>query len=210
MCPAAYLERASAGSFLAWVTVFAFELSTKYGPPVQSLRPARFDPAVAPEPISLGVAVRLREIGEYAEGNMTTYGGHAPFAGYGLERGAWSPAFDVTPPSRPGVEPQDFDHRARQAVRRDAADDSHLRYRTTGSSPRGARRWSRQPWRAAGTHARPCTAAVHGGRRRTPTRARGDPGAGVPAARRTRPPRPAGFAAPVSSAQPLEEAARVL
>lgn len=95
--------------FLAWVTVFSFELSTKYGAPMQSLRPDRFDPAAAPEPISLGVAVRLREIGEYAEGNVTTYSGYSPFAGYGSERDSWSLAFDVTSPSRPGVEPRDFD-----------------------------------------------------------------------------------------------------
>ncbi|MFE2875802.1 hypothetical protein ACFXG6_04885 [Streptomyces roseus] len=53
---------------LAWVTVFSFELSTAYGAPMQRLRPDRFDPVAAAEPISLGVAVRLREIAEYAEG----------------------------------------------------------------------------------------------------------------------------------------------
>ncbi|MFI1147593.1 MULTISPECIES: zinc ribbon domain-containing protein [Streptomyces] len=95
--------------FLAWVTVFSFELSTKYGRSMQSLRPDGFDPAAAPEPISLSVAVRLREIGEYAEGNVTTYSGYSPFAGYGSDRDSWSLAFDVTSPSRPGVEPQDFD-----------------------------------------------------------------------------------------------------
>lgn len=95
--------------FLAWVTVFSFDLSTKYGRAMQSLRPDSFDLAAAPEPISRSVAVRLREIGQYAEGNVTTYSGYSPFAGYGSARDSWSLAFDVTSPSRPGVEPQDFD-----------------------------------------------------------------------------------------------------
>ncbi|MFF4101994.1 zinc ribbon domain-containing protein [Streptomyces sp. NPDC001903] len=94
---------------LAWVTVFSFELSTKYGRSMQSLRPDSFDPAAAPEPISGSVARRLREIGEYAEGNVTTYSGYSPFAGYGSDQDSWSLAFDVTSPSRPGVEPLDFD-----------------------------------------------------------------------------------------------------
>lgn len=95
--------------FLAWMTVFSFELATKYGRPMQSLSPDRFDAAAAPAPINESAAARLRQIGEYAKGNVTTYSGYSPFAGYGSERDSWSLAFDVTSPSRPGIEPQDFD-----------------------------------------------------------------------------------------------------
>ncbi|MFG2617483.1 zinc ribbon domain-containing protein [Streptomyces sp. NPDC048507] len=94
---------------LAWLTVFSFEYATRYGLPMQSLRPDLFDPAAAPDPISATVAARLRETAAYAEGNVTTYSGYSPFDGYGTARESWSLAFDVTSPSRPGTEPEDFD-----------------------------------------------------------------------------------------------------
>lgn len=95
--------------FLSWVTVLSFELSTKYGRHLQSLRPDRFDPAAAPPPLNGDIATRLRQIGEYADGNVTTYSGYSPFIGYGAELDSWSLTFDVTTSSRPGGEPQEFD-----------------------------------------------------------------------------------------------------
>lgn len=95
--------------FLSWVTVLSFELSTKYGRHLQSLRPDRFDPAAAPLPLNADVAARLRQIGEYADGNVTAYSGYSPFIGYGSELDSWSLTFDVTTSSSPGGKPQDFD-----------------------------------------------------------------------------------------------------
>lgn len=95
--------------FLSWLTVFWFECSTKYGAALRSLRPDLFDPAAAPAPVNAGVAARLREIGAYAAGNVTTYSGYSPFTGYGSARESWSLAFDVTAAARPGAEPQEFD-----------------------------------------------------------------------------------------------------
>ncbi|MGW3009088.1 zinc ribbon domain-containing protein [Streptomyces sp. NPDC001219] len=95
--------------FLAWVTVFSFELSTKYGRHLQSLRPNRFDPADAPPPLNNAIATRLRQIGAYADGNVTTYSGYSPFFGYGAELDSWSLTFDVTTPDESGEEPQEFD-----------------------------------------------------------------------------------------------------
>ncbi|MFE1172514.1 zinc ribbon domain-containing protein [Streptomyces sp. NPDC058773] len=94
---------------LSWVTVFSFELSTKYGRHLQSLRPDRFNPADAPPPLNNAIAGRLRQIGAYADGNVTTYSGYSPFIGYGSELDSWSLTFDVTTPSQPGGEPQEFD-----------------------------------------------------------------------------------------------------
>ncbi|USA00788.1 zinc ribbon domain-containing protein [Streptomyces lydicamycinicus] len=95
--------------FLSWVTVFSFELSTKYGRHLQSLRPDRFDPAAAPPPLNNDIALRLRQIGDYADGNVTTYSGYSPFIGYGTELDSWSLTFDVTTSSRPEGEPEEFD-----------------------------------------------------------------------------------------------------
>lgn len=89
--------------FLSWVTVLSFELSTKYGRHLQSLRPDRFDPAAAPLPLNADVAARLRQIGEYADGNVTAYSGYSPFIGYGSELDSWSLTFDVTTSSSPGA-----------------------------------------------------------------------------------------------------------
>ncbi|MFI1157754.1 zinc ribbon domain-containing protein [Streptomyces sioyaensis] len=94
---------------LSWVTLFSFELSTKYGRHLQSLRPDRFDPAAAPTPLNDDIATRLRQIGTYAEGNVTTYSGYSPFIGYGFERNQWSLTFDVTTSDQPESKPQEFD-----------------------------------------------------------------------------------------------------
>lgn len=93
----------------SWVTLFSFELSTKYGRHLQSLRPDRFDPAAAPPPLNDDIAARLRQIGSYAGGNVTTYSGYSPFIGYGVELDSWSLAFDVTTSGRAGVTPRDFE-----------------------------------------------------------------------------------------------------
>ncbi|GGU73036.1 hypothetical protein GCM10010211_43610 [Streptomyces albospinus] len=93
----------------AWVTVFSFELSTKYGRHLQSLRPDRFDPAAAPPPLNPEIAARLRQIDLYAGGNVTAYSGYSPFIGYGNELESWSLAFDVTTASGAGVTARDFD-----------------------------------------------------------------------------------------------------
>ncbi|WP_229887457.1 hypothetical protein [Streptomyces olivaceoviridis] len=69
--------------FLAWVIVLAFELSTRYGDHLQSLRPNRFDPAAAPPPRNADIAARLSQISAYAGGNTTVYSGYSPFVGYG-------------------------------------------------------------------------------------------------------------------------------
>ncbi|WP_433854740.1 zinc ribbon domain-containing protein [Streptomyces kronopolitis] len=95
--------------FLAWVTLFSFELSTRYGRHLQSLRPDRFDPADAPAPLNDDIATRLRQIGAYAGGNVTTYSGYSPFIGYGLTRDSWSLTFDVTTSGRPEGRPREFD-----------------------------------------------------------------------------------------------------
>ncbi|MFF4694506.1 zinc ribbon domain-containing protein [Streptomyces chattanoogensis] len=93
----------------AWVTVFSFELSTKYGRHLQSLRPDQFDPAAAPPPLNPEIAAGLHQIGQYANGNVTTYSGYSPFIGYGTELESWSLAFDVTTSSGAGVTARDFD-----------------------------------------------------------------------------------------------------
>ncbi|MEU5015879.1 zinc ribbon domain-containing protein [Streptomyces angustmyceticus] len=93
----------------SWATLFAFELSTKYGRHLQSLRPDRFDPAAAPPPLNEDIATRLRQIGSYAAGNVTTYSGYSPFIGYGSELDSWSLTFDVTTSGRAGVTPRDFE-----------------------------------------------------------------------------------------------------
>lgn len=94
---------------LSWVTVLSFELSTKYGRHLQSLRPDRFDPAAAPPPLNEDIAARLRQIDDYAGGNTTTYSGYSPFIGYGSELNTWTLTFDVTASGRPGVKPKEFD-----------------------------------------------------------------------------------------------------
>ncbi|MGP8304347.1 zinc ribbon domain-containing protein [Streptomyces inhibens] len=95
--------------FFAWVTVFSFELSTKYGRHLQSLRPDQFDPAAAPPPLNPQIAAGLQQIDRYANGNVTTYSGYSPFIGYGNELESWSLAFDVTTSSGAGVTARDFD-----------------------------------------------------------------------------------------------------
>ncbi|MFK0293338.1 zinc ribbon domain-containing protein [Streptomyces sp. NPDC090442] len=95
--------------FLAWMTALVFELSTRYGRFLQNLRPDRFDPQTAPQPVNPSVAARLGQIDGYATGNVTTYSGYAPFLGYGSELDSWSLSFDVTTSSRPGANPQNFD-----------------------------------------------------------------------------------------------------
>src|SRR5204862_6169229 len=82
---------------------------TKYGRHLQSLRPDRFDPADAPPPLNGDIATRLRQIGDYADGNVTTYSGYTPFIGYGSALDSWSLTFDVTTSGKPGVTPQQFD-----------------------------------------------------------------------------------------------------
>ncbi|WP_043269077.1 hypothetical protein [Streptomyces sp. CT34] len=93
----------------AWVTVFSFEVSTKYGRHLQSLRPGRFDPAAAPPPFTPEIAAGLRQIGDYARGNVTAYSGYSPFIGYGNQLESWSLTFDVTTSSGAGVTARDFD-----------------------------------------------------------------------------------------------------
>ncbi|MGV9932607.1 zinc ribbon domain-containing protein [Streptomyces olivaceoviridis] len=95
--------------FLAWITVLAFELSTRYGDHLQSLRPNRFDPAAAPPPRNADIAARLGQISAYAGGNTTVYSGYSPFVGYGAPLDTWSLTFDVTAPGPLGGTPQDFD-----------------------------------------------------------------------------------------------------
>lgn len=94
---------------LAWLTVLGFALSTHYGERLQRLRPDRFDPAQAPPPPNESAARRLRQIEEYARGNLTVYSGFSPFTGYGQELDSWSLVFDVTSSGREGVTPRDFD-----------------------------------------------------------------------------------------------------
>ncbi|NGO73913.1 zinc ribbon domain-containing protein, partial [Streptomyces sp. SB3404] len=94
---------------LAWLTVLVFTLSTRYGARFQSFRPGRFDPAQAPPPPNRAIARRLREIDDYALGNVTVYSGFSAFTGYGSAVDAWSLNFDVTVPSEEGGTPRDFD-----------------------------------------------------------------------------------------------------
>ncbi|MEV4340433.1 zinc ribbon domain-containing protein [Streptomyces sp. NPDC049590] len=92
-----------------WLTTLVFALSTQYGERLQRLRPDRFDPAQAPPPPNESAARRLRQIDEYARGNLTVYSGFSPFTGYGQELDSWSLTFDVTASEREGVRPRDFD-----------------------------------------------------------------------------------------------------
>ncbi|MFI9805024.1 zinc ribbon domain-containing protein [Streptomyces sp. NPDC052301] len=94
---------------LAWVTTLVFALTTHYGERLQQLRPDRFDPAQAPPPPNESAALRLRQIDEYAQGNLSVYSGFSPFTGYGQELDSWSLVFDVTSSGREGVTPRDFD-----------------------------------------------------------------------------------------------------
>ncbi|MFB0620030.1 zinc ribbon domain-containing protein [Streptomyces sp. AGS-58] len=93
----------------AWLTTLVFALSTQYGERLQRLRPDRFDPAQAPPPPNESAARRLRQIDEYAHGNLTVYSGYSPFTGYGQELDSWSLIFDVTASGREGVRPREFD-----------------------------------------------------------------------------------------------------
>ncbi|MEW1654983.1 zinc ribbon domain-containing protein [Streptomyces sp. NPDC093707] len=95
--------------FLSWVTTLVFELSTRYGRFLQNLRPDRFDPQDAPQPLNGNVSARLTQIAGYAGGNVSVYSGYAPFIGYGSELDSWSLSFDVTTSNRPGATPQNFD-----------------------------------------------------------------------------------------------------
>ncbi|MCC5480434.1 zinc ribbon domain-containing protein [Streptomyces barringtoniae] len=95
--------------FLAWLTVLAFEVSTRYGGHLQSLRPNQFDPAAAPPPRNGDIATRLSQISAYADGNTTVYSGYSPFVGYGDPLDSWSLTFDVSAPGPLGGTPQDFD-----------------------------------------------------------------------------------------------------
>ncbi|MEU0003658.1 zinc ribbon domain-containing protein [Streptomyces sp. NPDC006314] len=92
-----------------WLTTLVFALSTHYGERLQRLRPDRFDPAQAPPPPNESATRRLRQIQEYAHGNLTVYSGFSPFTGYGQELDSWSLTFDVTTSGREGVRPRDFD-----------------------------------------------------------------------------------------------------
>ncbi|MEU3856092.1 zinc ribbon domain-containing protein [Streptomyces sp. NPDC028722] len=93
----------------AWLTTLVFALSTQYGERLQRLRPDRFDPAQAPPPPNESAARRLRQIDEYAHGNLTVYSDYSPFTGYGQELDSWSLIFDVTTSGREGVRPREFD-----------------------------------------------------------------------------------------------------
>ncbi|MFF1279610.1 zinc ribbon domain-containing protein [Streptomyces sp. NPDC058299] len=93
----------------AWLTTLVFALSTQYGERLQRLRPDRFDPAQAPPPPNESATRRLRQIDEYAHGNLTVYSGYSPFTGYGQELDSWSLIFDVTASGREGVRPREFD-----------------------------------------------------------------------------------------------------
>ncbi|MFH9677147.1 zinc ribbon domain-containing protein [Streptomyces sp. NPDC017405] len=92
-----------------WLTTLGFALSTQYGEHLQRLRPDRFDPAQAPPPPNDSAARRLRQIDEYAHGNLTVYSDFSPFTGYGQELDSWSLSFDVTAPGHDGVAPREFD-----------------------------------------------------------------------------------------------------
>ncbi|MFF5854359.1 zinc ribbon domain-containing protein [Streptomyces sp. NPDC012751] len=94
---------------LGWLTTLVFALSTQYGERLQRLRPDRFDPEQAPPPPNESVARRLRQIDEYAHGNLSVYSGFSPFTGYGQQLASWSLTFDVTASGRPGVTPRNFD-----------------------------------------------------------------------------------------------------
>jgi len=91
--------------FLAWATVLVFDYSTRFGRHLQSLRPGYFKASAAPAPPNRKVAARLRQIGDYAAGNVTVYSGFSPFVGYGIELDSWSFALDVTKPAKDGDAP---------------------------------------------------------------------------------------------------------
>lgn len=93
----------------SWAVVLGFELSTRYGATLSALRDETFDPRAAPAAPTDDAARRIREVGEYAVGNVRVYSGYSPFTGYGIELNSWSLTLDVTKPSSPGGEPTDFD-----------------------------------------------------------------------------------------------------
>jgi hypothetical protein len=94
---------------LAWATVFTYEASTLFGDRLRSLRAENFDPATAPSVADEDAARRIREVGEYAAGNLRVYSGYWPFTGYGNHLRSWSFTLDVTKPAVPGVPPVPFD-----------------------------------------------------------------------------------------------------
>lgn len=94
---------------LGWLTTLVFAYSTHYGEHLQRLRPDRFDPALAPPAPTASADRRLRQIDEYAHGNLTAYSGFSPFTGYGRELDSWSLTFDVTTSGREGVTPRNFE-----------------------------------------------------------------------------------------------------
>lgn len=95
--------------FFSWVTVLSFELSTRYGRHLQSLRPDRFDPSTVPPATNQAAEARIRQVGDYAAGNVTVYSGYSPFIGYGTQLESWSFALDLTRPGSSGEPPGEFD-----------------------------------------------------------------------------------------------------
>lgn len=93
----------------SWATVFGYELSTRYGATLRKLRDQEFDPAAAPAAPGGDIERRIREVGEYAKGNVRVYSGYSPFTGYGIQLNSWSFTLDVSKPAVPGTPPADFD-----------------------------------------------------------------------------------------------------
>lgn len=95
----------------AWAVVFGFEMSTRYGRHLQSLRPGEFDLRNAPPAPNEAAEERIRAVAAYADGNTTVYSGYSPFVGHGAQTDSWSFALDLERTGELGEVPAPFDVR---------------------------------------------------------------------------------------------------
>ncbi|WP_370119107.1 zinc ribbon domain-containing protein [Streptacidiphilus sp. MAP12-33] len=93
----------------SWVTVFGFEMSTRYGRHLQSLRPQRFRPERAPVIPNPAVEERIAGVARYTGGNTTVYSGYSPFMGHGEQSDSWSFSLDLKRTGEFGEQPTTFD-----------------------------------------------------------------------------------------------------
>ncbi|WP_236653167.1 zinc ribbon domain-containing protein [Streptacidiphilus melanogenes] len=96
---------------MAWAVVFGFEMSTRYGRHLQSLRPGEFDLRNAPPAPNPAAEERIRALSGYADGNTTVYSGYSPFVGHGEQTDSWSFSLDLKRTGDLGEVPGGFDVR---------------------------------------------------------------------------------------------------
>ncbi len=93
---------------LAWATVLAESLLTRYAVVARTLNRQSFRPDAGPAPTSPRLRRRLEEISTREGGNVIVHSGFSPFVGCGFPLGGWSFAVDVTKPLDPGGRPRPF------------------------------------------------------------------------------------------------------